>query len=772
MEVDRLLDHHGALRSLARSLVLDDATADDVVQEAWLAALKARDVETPESWMPSVVRNLAKRTFRELARRRKREGAVAAPEAATAESSIEALESQRRVIDAVLALDSAQRDVIVLRYFEELSAAEIGRRLDVPAATVRTRLKRGLAALRERLDRVYGDRRVWGLALLSLTQLRSGTLAAGAGASSSLVTLTGGVLMALAKAAPIAIVLVLVAVVIVVSSQPDLPPTVEEAQVSAGVPEEPSPRSESTVVPTPNPVSRSESEAAPTRPRSTRRLVGRVLDPDGRGVPEMTVRLRSAEQGAATDDEGAFSLGVDAKVVPGLLDLWVGSQSHEMVRPMWASTKRLVLVRDVSEASDESVEVGEIYVEPGGAIRGRVLLEGAAGTAAAEKVLVSVSVPGVPGDVHQGCEVDARGEFFIGGLPDGFVRVRPVARLGRGSSVTRGASKTVRIVAGRVTEVELDLARDARTEVQGLLLDSDGKPTRGRVKANWKGGFDWVDTDDGEFTFDVSADAEVTLKGRRGKGRAEISGVLPGDRGVVLQLEVAPHFTVDCRFEDGEVAEKLNFRWVPSNFPSGGETKVRLSLLESKGASRAIATPAVPSILRIESEFSKPAELGPVSSADAGEIWEIVLERTESVRIVVVDGADLGDSDSGGAAPIEGARVSLHTLYPASRSLLRNTLPVHVDKSFSLGTSDSNGVVALGIPNSLDSSRTIVAIVEKSGFARTVHDVQLDGEEQALELTRGGSLRGRLRLRADVDITGRVVAISNGDGKIYTQPVD
>ena len=61
------------------------------------------------------------------------------------------------------------RQTLVLRYFEELSGAEIARRLHVPAGTVRWRLKVALDELRRQLDERHGGRReVWTAALLPL----------------------------------------------------------------------------------------------------------------------------------------------------------------------------------------------------------------------------------------------------------------------------------------------------------------------------------------------------------------------------------------------------------------------------------------------------------------------------------------------------------------------------------------------------------------------------------------------------------------------------
>ncbi|HKV84970.1 MAG TPA: RNA polymerase sigma factor [Ktedonobacterales bacterium] len=54
---------------------------------------------------------------------------------------------------AINRLDADQRIVVVLRYYAQMDATEIGAALNLPPATVRTRLRRALAQLRERLSR-------------------------------------------------------------------------------------------------------------------------------------------------------------------------------------------------------------------------------------------------------------------------------------------------------------------------------------------------------------------------------------------------------------------------------------------------------------------------------------------------------------------------------------------------------------------------------------------------------------------------------------------
>jgi DNA-directed RNA polymerase specialized sigma24 family protein len=63
---DLLLEHAAFLRGLARSLVLDESRADDVVQEAYMAALRRPPPPRVRlrAWLAAVTRNLALRSRR------------------------------------------------------------------------------------------------------------------------------------------------------------------------------------------------------------------------------------------------------------------------------------------------------------------------------------------------------------------------------------------------------------------------------------------------------------------------------------------------------------------------------------------------------------------------------------------------------------------------------------------------------------------------------------------------------------------------------------
>ncbi len=75
-------------------------------------------------------------------------------------STVEASELRLRVRTAVKRLPAEQRRLLMLRYWHGLSAAEIARRLNLPAATVRTRLRRARLRLRRAPEIVcYAPRR-------------------------------------------------------------------------------------------------------------------------------------------------------------------------------------------------------------------------------------------------------------------------------------------------------------------------------------------------------------------------------------------------------------------------------------------------------------------------------------------------------------------------------------------------------------------------------------------------------------------------------------
>ena len=176
LHVEKLLAESAKLRALARGLLGDPGRADDAVQEAWIAANRRSwpGGAPPRAWLSEVVRRLS-HTWRRGERRRRRHETDGAREERLPgpDETLLRVEGQRLLAEAVLRLDEPHRQAIALRYFEGLEPTVIARRLDVPAGTVRSRLKRALDQLRRDLDRrTEGGRELWAMILLPLAGWR------------------------------------------------------------------------------------------------------------------------------------------------------------------------------------------------------------------------------------------------------------------------------------------------------------------------------------------------------------------------------------------------------------------------------------------------------------------------------------------------------------------------------------------------------------------------------------------------------------------------
>lgn len=149
-----MLDELEGLRALARSLVHGDADADDLLQETAISALvHPPDADRPiRPWLATVLRNRWKMDRRGRSRREAREQAIMVDERASTDEVLDRARTLEKLAAALVALDEPFRTVVMRRYLDGQSAAEIARALGVPAGTVRWRLKTGLERLRAALD--------------------------------------------------------------------------------------------------------------------------------------------------------------------------------------------------------------------------------------------------------------------------------------------------------------------------------------------------------------------------------------------------------------------------------------------------------------------------------------------------------------------------------------------------------------------------------------------------------------------------------------------
>ena len=149
-----------SLVRLARVFVDNRDAAEDIVQEAFIRlsrnAHRIDDREKAPAYLRSIVLNLARDSNRRglmSLRHYPPAGREIDLDPGSIDDRLVRNERQQQVLEAVRSLPRRQRDCVALRYFEELSIDQIAATLDVSVNSVKTHLKRALAALERALER-------------------------------------------------------------------------------------------------------------------------------------------------------------------------------------------------------------------------------------------------------------------------------------------------------------------------------------------------------------------------------------------------------------------------------------------------------------------------------------------------------------------------------------------------------------------------------------------------------------------------------------------
>ncbi|MFV2061909.1 MAG: RNA polymerase sigma factor [Chloroflexota bacterium] len=146
---------------VCRRILGDAHEAEDVAQEAFLRAYQALPTFRGDGAFGAWVWRIAMREAVARLKRRPRdlhvdptvaEGWLEAPES-TLDPAARALASEWRleVIDAISTLPAAQREVVALRFYSDYSLQEVAASTGAPLGTVKSRLHRAIAGLREQL---------------------------------------------------------------------------------------------------------------------------------------------------------------------------------------------------------------------------------------------------------------------------------------------------------------------------------------------------------------------------------------------------------------------------------------------------------------------------------------------------------------------------------------------------------------------------------------------------------------------------------------------
>ena len=165
-----LYDRHSRLLfGLILRIVRDRAEAEEILQEVFVrvwtrAELYDPRLGRPTSWLVRLARNCAidrlrARRVREAAGRPALEDTLANPPASatdmrTPEAIVVDAERRGKVMDALTGLPVEQRRLIEAAFFEGYTHTELAKHFGLPLGTVKTRIRTGMTAMRQRLEHV------------------------------------------------------------------------------------------------------------------------------------------------------------------------------------------------------------------------------------------------------------------------------------------------------------------------------------------------------------------------------------------------------------------------------------------------------------------------------------------------------------------------------------------------------------------------------------------------------------------------------------------
>nr|WP_312876784.1 SigE family RNA polymerase sigma factor [Streptomyces bohaiensis] len=147
--------HYRSLLGLAALLLDDTASCEDVVQEAFIrvhsARSRVRDPEKTLAYLRQTVVNLSRSTLRRRILGVKLLSKPMPDMASAEEGAYDKLE-RADLIKAMRNLQRRQREVLVLRYFADMSEAEVADSLGISTGSVKAYGSRGIAALRVAME--------------------------------------------------------------------------------------------------------------------------------------------------------------------------------------------------------------------------------------------------------------------------------------------------------------------------------------------------------------------------------------------------------------------------------------------------------------------------------------------------------------------------------------------------------------------------------------------------------------------------------------------
>jgi RNA polymerase sigma factor (sigma-70 family) len=800
------------LRSLARSLVRDSSTADDLAQDAWtsLAEHGTGRARSLRGFLAGIVRNLAKEKRRETERRTRRERSVARAESLPSSAElVERLEMQRTLVEVLRELSEPQRTAILLRYAEGLSAAEIARRQGIAAGAVRARLKRGLDEMRAKLDaRFRGRRDEWHFALVPWISSKSVPIGIGSGVATGIA---GALIMKwiLSGAVVIAALLALWWSGWIGARRDNLSLATREASASTAlsVPESGEGARASLD-------ERTDARARSILPAATtlaapdvaadHTVIARIVDEDGMPIANatLTVPEQEARASATSSPDGRVRLTFPRDVLDAM-----PHRSDERIVWIEARAKDHAVVRLVQDRGIETTTwLGDIVLTTGGTISGRVV--DAHGKAVARaRVTAGRGEPGGKRSVQsepyadiaemwdvrrvlrdavsvhdpriwpvQHARADRDGFFRLECVPLGWCSVwacegsRPWTR--SESIALRGSDRAKTVL------IELE-DPDTSHVISGTLSDPDGRPIAHERVDMWDDRHEQsasrtTTLDDGSFSCFVEdgQPKHIDVRPSDPTWQAIFTELItPGTVGLYLRFEHGRVCTLRATDEAGNGVQS-GYAYLQPSLRNWAVEEARQLHFASDGTLR-VAAPVQRITIRIGAPTYLDEETGPFTAQDMPESIAVVLKRASCLagHVTVDDKA------------VSGARVAWNwTDRPASWRKVDQRCGGEGEPliwKFGVGaswpvTTDASGRFRMGVPPISNAVHEYYLYAEADGLASSTigpieFDVQKGADGFEIALSHGGSLEGRLVLPHQRDTAAWTIRAHNGLGDLREQ---
>jgi len=752
--MDELLAHADWVRMLSRALLADPNEADDVAQDAWVAALKRPPSagDGLRGWWVRVVKSSAANRRRSELRRTDRERTHAAERTEATDPQVETtLDAHRRLVAALEALEEPLRRVIVEHYFHGSSSREIAEREGVADSTIRTRLQKALERLRRELDlRAGGDRQTWAMLLAPLAKLETRALPAAAAA----VVIAGWIKLA----AGLAFVGLAGVAAYAFLGERRAPPEFASSQpvVAASNPQPLSaPALESKREPNPIPDTVQAPVIAGAPEESVAHVEARVLDVHG--LPIRSARLQCVDRTSLkecsdedaphglADGNGLAVCSVRAADRSPRRASLAGLPKRAWYEPFEISARGHA-TRSVNAkiALGESTSLGDIVLEDGGDLAGRCLTSDGTPLASAMVTLLHADLSleeredAKRGTLHhterlRSASSAADGSFSMSGAPTGQYRICATSE----NLATAISEPFVLAVSEERRIPDLILGACSGT-IRGIVLNPDGTPcAKAQLDFTLNAAGDWGGANcaaDGTFVLAGSSLAEVDVCAHvllGDVGERLLRGVRTGETGVVLRLPEPRRFEVCVQDPSGLPVTQFSLDLKHSDVLDGNANY--LGYRETPGSTLQLVASARPFVVRVEVDGYAPIEQGPFTQLDVPPSLCFRLQPSASVRgRVVLDGK-----------PASSLRVHLSRL--RSEPLLRaDGMPsratddgecnTHADGSFAIGVGQAGAYVLC-----VQSRSGVVA------FTRTLElAVGQPIEELLVELSATGAIAGRV----------------------------